>query len=57
MSSINITITAENQPRIAMPTYAFGVVTCARDAAPVRVHVSALKGATQGTSVWSPPTS
>ena len=57
MSSINITITAENQPRIVMPTYAFGVVTCAQDAAPVRLHVSALKGANPGTSVWSPPTS
>jgi hypothetical protein len=55
MNSINITITAANQPRIVMPAYAFGWVDCA--VTPVRAHVSALKGATQGTSVWSPPTS
>jgi hypothetical protein len=54
MNSINITITAANQPRIVMPAYGFGV-DCA--VTPVRAHVSALKGATQGTTVWSPPTS
>ena len=55
MNAIIITATAANQPRIVMPTYAFGDVACA--VTPVRAHVSALKGATQGTSVWSPPTS
>ena len=29
MNSINITITAANQPRIVMPAYAFGWVDCA----------------------------
>jgi hypothetical protein len=55
MSNIQITITAATQPRIVMPTYAFGVAACAD--ARVRTHVSALKGGNPGTSVWSPPTS
>jgi hypothetical protein len=55
MNNIHITIPAANQPRIVMPTYAFGVTTCA--VAPVRTRVSALEGANPGTSVWSPPTS
>ena len=32
MNNINITVTAANQPRIVMPTYAFGGSACAVDA-------------------------
>lgn len=58
MKNITIDMTAANQSRIAVPTYAFGASTCARVDAPVRKHAVALaQGATQGTTVWSPPPS
>lgn len=58
MKNLNIKMSAANQPRIAVPTYAFGVSACARVDAPVRKHDAALfTGAPQGTTVWSPPPS
>ena len=59
MESTKIRITAENQPRIVMPTvYAtFGDLACAWTGAPVRKHVSVfLTGDASGVPVWSPPT-
>jgi len=56
MNSIQIIRTAATQPRLVMPAYGFGAVACADDVKG-RTNVSALKGATPGTSVWSPPTS
>lgn len=57
MNNIWNRISRENQPRIAVPTYAaFGAPACARVDSPVRKHTAALvTGATPGTSVWSPP--
>ncbi|QIX27615.1 hypothetical protein ncot_14160 [Nocardioides sp. JQ2195] len=56
MKNIYTDTTAVNQSRIVMPTYAFGVSTCARVDAPARQHAAALiEGAAQGTTVWSPP--
>ncbi len=57
MNSITTRITTANQSRIVMPTYAaFGVSACAGADVPARKRVIALvTGATQGTTVWSPP--
>lgn len=58
MESTKIRITAENQSRLAMPTYAtFGVLACAWSDVPVPTHVfGAVKGGATGAPVWSPPT-